>query len=134
MALMYIRSQTINKVNEVYYKSLGDFLGILASDPKFFLGKKTQEELYQEFIIDGIINKRNLLESKNKLNKTIQENRKKKYKLNKSKTLKNQCIAYISKDGINIHRCSLETVEEEDYCHVHIDSTLPYGEVSLSEE
>jgi hypothetical protein len=139
MALMYITEQTIQKVNDIYYKSLNNFLGILANDPKFFLGKKTQEELYQEFIVDGIKNKHDILEIKKNHNKVIQEKRKQKYismkfKSRKTKFEKGRCIANISKDGLKIKRCSFESIDNDSLCHVHIDSTLPYGYISDSSD
>lgn len=145
MSITYIRQETVNKINQIYYQSLGKFLGILADDPQFFAGKKTQEELYQEFIADEITRKKELIQVKNEISKKVQDKRKRKhlqekYDLEKQKKkleqnnhkgkIKEQCLALVSKDGINVHQCTLQKEEDDDFCHLHVDSTLPYGYVS----
>lgn len=149
MSITYIRKETVEKINQIYYQSLGNFLGILANDSQFFNGKKTQKELYQELVLYEIARKKEQIKIKNKISKSVQAKRKKrltqvKYDFKKQKEkleknnhkgkIKEQCVALVSKNGLDVHQCSLEREEGDDLCHLHLDSTLPYGYVDEDED
>lgn len=132
MTSMFIQQETQNLLNQVYNKSFGDFLGLLADDPQFFKGKKTKEELIKELITDQILLREEEIKIrlKNEKEKQKLKRMKKKEKKQAEMDPKDQCQAKHSKNGIEVKRCLNKRNEEEAFCEIHSTSTLPYGYVS----